>query len=161
ADKHVRKLPTKTQFLALLYGQISAAAGPRAPLGRLPRPPPPPPPPCARPGERPPPPPAHAPPPRAGVLRVFVAAGGPRAGRLRAGVAGEIKDCVLLPDPSPCPLNRRSEDWARFSAGVCGVKMHVVYDPDADCPIYAAITPQRVNDITVAQAMPIQPGATY
>jgi hypothetical protein len=30
-----------------------------------------------------------------------------------------------------------------------------------DCPIYAGITPPRINDITVAQAMPIEPGATY
>ena len=41
-------------------------------------------------------------------------------------------------------------------------------DPDtrrginaADRPIYAAITPARVNDITAAQAMPIEPGANY
>ncbi len=57
--------------------------------------------------------------------------------------------------------NARSLDWARFSEGVCGAKLHVVYDPDADRPIYAAITPARVNDITAAQAMPIEPGATY
>ena len=44
---------------------------------------------------------------------------------------------------------------------VCGVKLHVVYDADADRPIYAAITAARVNDITAAQAMPIEPGATY
>jgi IS4 transposase len=37
----------------------------------------------------------------------------------------------------------------------------VVYDPDADCPCYSAVTPARINDITVAQAMPIEPGATY
>ena len=39
--------------------------------------------------------------------------------------------------------------------------MHVVYDPDADQPIYAAVTPANVNDITAAQAMPIEAGATY
>ena len=44
---------------------------------------------------------------------------------------------------------------------MCGAKLHVVYDPDADRPIYAAITPARVNDITAAQTMPIEPGATY
>jgi len=37
----------------------------------------------------------------------------------------------------------------------------VIYDPDGDCPIYAAITPQRINDTTAAHAMPIEPGATY
>jgi len=44
---------------------------------------------------------------------------------------------------------------------VGGVKLHLVYDADADRPIYAAITPARVNDITPAQTMPVEPGATY
>jgi hypothetical protein len=29
-------------------------------------------------------------------------------------------------------LNRLSGNWAQFSAGVCGAKAHIVYDPDAD-----------------------------
>ena len=39
--------------------------------------------------------------------------------------------------------------------------MHVIYDPDADRPIYAVVTAANVNDITPAKAMPIVPGATY
>jgi hypothetical protein len=58
-------------------------------------------------------------------------------------------------------LDARSQDWARFSAKACGLKLHVIYDADADWPIYAAITTARVNDMTAAQAMPIEPGATY
>jgi IS4 transposase len=58
-------------------------------------------------------------------------------------------------------LNEGSAGWARFSAGVCGAKVHVIYDADADRPIYAAVTPANVNDITMAQQMPIEPGATY
>ena len=45
--------------------------------------------------------------------------------------------------------------------GVCGAKLHVIYDPDADRPIYAAVSAANVNDITLAQQMPIEPGATY
>jgi hypothetical protein len=37
----------------------------------------------------------------------------------------------------------------------------VIYDPDADLPIYAAISAANVNDITPAQTMPIEAGATY
>ncbi len=58
-------------------------------------------------------------------------------------------------------LNERSADWARFSASVCGAKLHIIYDPDADCPIYASFSAANVNDITAAQAMPIVKGATY
>jgi len=68
---------------------------------------------------------------------------------------------TLLIDSTSIHLNRYSEDWARFSATVCGAKVHVVYDPDADQPIYAAVTTANVNDITAAQDMPIVAGATY
>src|ERR1700751_6456487 len=49
----------------------------------------------------------------------------------------------------------------RFFAGVCGVKAHIIYDPHPDRPIYFAVTPSNVNDITAAKAMPIEPAATY
>jgi Transposase DDE domain len=59
------------------------------------------------------------------------------------------------------PLNSLSADWARFSACHSAAKAHIVFDPDANCPLYLAITPARVNDIAAAQDMPITPGATY
>jgi len=37
----------------------------------------------------------------------------------------------------------------------------VIYDPDAERPLYLEVTTARVNDITAAKAMPIEPGATY
>jgi IS4 transposase len=39
--------------------------------------------------------------------------------------------------------------------------VHVIYDADADRPIYAAVTAAKVNDIAMAKQMPIEPGATY
>ena len=42
-----------------------------------------------------------------------------------------------------------------------GAKAHIIYDPHADRPVYFAVTPANVNDITAAKAMPIEPGATY
>jgi hypothetical protein len=92
---------------------------------------------------------------------VFSALFAALVGRVQPKLARAARECVLLIDSSVLPLNRRSEKWSHFSAGVCGAKVHVVYDPDAECPIYAAVTPQRTNDITAAKAMPIQAGATY
>lgn len=66
-----------------------------------------------------------------------------------------------LIDSTNLMLGPRSVGWARFSDTACGAKLHVVYDPDGDCPLYAAVTPLRVNDITAAHAMPVEPGATY
>lgn len=37
----------------------------------------------------------------------------------------------------------------------------MVYDASAEHPVYAAVTPAKVSDITVARAMPIEAGATY
>lgn len=37
----------------------------------------------------------------------------------------------------------------------------MIYDPDADRPLYAAVTTARTNDVTAARDMPIEPGATY
>ncbi len=51
--------------------------------------------------------------------------------------------------------------WARFSTGVNGAKLHVVYDPDAEQPLYAAVSAARVNDVSAAKQMPIEAGATY
>jgi hypothetical protein len=64
-------------------------------------------------------------------------------------------------DSTSLALNGLSERWARFSAGVCGAKVHVIYDPHADHPVYAAVSSAKLNDITAAKAMPIVVGATY
>ena len=68
---------------------------------------------------------------------------------------------TYLIDSTSLALNDRSADWARFSADAAGVKTHVIYDADADCPIYAAVSTANVNDITAAKAMPVEKGATY
>lgn len=81
--------------------------------------------------------------------------------RTHRGLRRAMDGVTCLIDSTNLMLNRRSADWARFSDAACGAKLHVVYDPDADQPIYAAVTPLRTNDITAAQAMPITPGATY
>jgi IS4 transposase len=77
------------------------------------------------------------------------------------GLRRANKDAVRLIDSTSIRLSNLSADWAQFSAGVCGVKAHIIYDPNADRPIYFAVTPSNVNDITAAKAMPIEPGGTY
>jgi hypothetical protein len=81
----------------------------------------------------------------------------------RAGRAARraMHGVTYLVDATSVKLNARSAGWARFSATTCGAKLHIVYDPAADRPVYWAITPGNINDITAAKAMPIVPGATY
>jgi IS4 transposase len=82
-------------------------------------------------------------------------------GQLQGGYRRKVSDCIRLIDSTSVRLNGLSGDWARFSAEVCGAKAHIVYDPDADQPLYLMVTPANVNDITPAKAMPIEKGATY
>jgi IS4 transposase len=81
--------------------------------------------------------------------------------QLQRGYRRKISDCVRLIDSTSVKLSNLSGDWATFSAGVCGAKAHIVYDPDADQPLYLMVTASNVNDITAAKEMPIDPGATY
>jgi hypothetical protein len=77
------------------------------------------------------------------------------------GLRRKLAQTTYLIDATNVRLSEHSASWARFSAGVCGAKVHVIYDADADQPIYAAVSAAKVNDITEAQRMPIEPGATY
>ena len=157
ADARVRRLTTKSQFVALLYGQLSGAAGLREIVTGLE---------------------SHAArlyhlgadPVRrstlsdANALRpvaVFSELLATLMRQAHRGLRRKLAETTYLIDATGVRLNAYSAGWARFSAGVCGAKMHVIYDPDADCPIYAAVSAAKVNDITVAQQMPIEPGATY
>src|SRR5712672_4541633 len=90
----------------------------------------------------------------AGLLSALMA-------QLQAGYRRKIGDCVRLIDSTSVQLSGLSGDWATFSARVCGAKAHIIYDPDADQPLYLMVTPSNVNDITTAKEMPIEAGASY
>jgi hypothetical protein len=157
ADKHVRSLSTKSQLIAMIYGQLSGASSLReieAALtshstklyhlgaGAV----------------------ARATLSDANAQRpwqVFSGLFAALVGQAQRGLRRKTAAALHLIDATGIRLSAQSKGWARFCSGVCGAKVHVVYDPDADCPIYAAVTPANVNDITAAKNMPITPGATY
>ncbi len=157
ADARVRRLPTKSQLIAMLFGQLAGAASLRdivdgmasqsARLYHL----------GAKLPKRSTLSDANALRPSAPFVELLAL----MIARTHRGLRRKLAETTYLIDASGLKLDSRSLDWARFSEGVCGAKMHVIYDADADRPIYAAITPARVNDITAAQAMPVEPGATY
>ena len=67
---------------------------------------------------------------------------------------------LRLIDATPIPLDQLV-GWADWNGRTRGLKLHVVYDPGADHPRRLAITPSTVNDVTPAQQVPIEAGATY
>jgi hypothetical protein len=81
--------------------------------------------------------------------------------QLQGGYRRKVRDCVRLIDSTSVRLSALSGDWASFSNGVCGAKAHIVYDPDADQPLYLMVTASHINDIVAAKQMPVEAGATY
>jgi IS4 transposase len=157
ADRLVRTLSVKRHFLALLYGQFSGAASLREIVSGMT---------------------SHrdllyhagASPVRRSTIadanadrpwQLFSDLFGQMLAQAHRGLRRAAGEAVRVIDSTGVRLSSLSAGWAEFSHGVCGAKVHVVYDPDADCPIYFAVTAAKVNDITAAKAMPIEAGATY
>lgn len=67
---------------------------------------------------------------------------------------------VQLIDSSPLPLGRLCQ-WASWNGRIRGMKMHVVYDPQADVPRCVAVTHANVNDVEVGRRTPIAAGVIY
>jgi IS4 transposase len=157
ADRLSRKLDTKRHFIALLYGQLNGAASLREIVTGMA---------------------SHetrlyhvgAAPAKRSTLsdanaerpwQVFGELFAQMLPQAQRGLRRAVKDAVRLIDSTSVRLSSLSQDWATFSTDVFGAKAHIVYDPNADCPVYFAVTPAKVNDITVAKVMPIEAGVTY
>lgn len=87
-------------------------------------------------------------------------------GTLLIGVLGRTlrhqgQALVHLLDAPPIPLRDGRFAWAEADARCRGLKLHLVYDPQAEQPVHFAITSPKVSDIAVARQMPLQAGATY
>jgi len=71
------------------------------------------------------------------------------------------REAIRLVDATSVSLTAHAQNWAGTSERGCGAKLHVVLDPHAVLPVHFVVTPRRVNDITPAKALVIEPGATY
>ena len=157
ADARVRRLSTKSQLIALLYGQLSGSASLReieagaashaSRLYHL----------GARPASRSTLSDANAQRPAEVFTGLFAHMAGMAGRRFKRDTA----EAVRLIDSTSVKLSALSGEWSRYYRDIHGAKAHVIYDPDADAPLYLSVTASRVNDIVEAQAMPIEPGATY
>lgn len=135
-DHRVRTLRTRDQFIALLYGQLSGAMSLReivcglqshsARLYHL----------GARTVCRASLADANAKRNAAvfsDLLHIMMAQAGRRLRR-------DLAEATYLIDSSGLRLTGAGCDWARFSAGVHGAKVHVMYDADTECPVQVAVT---------------------
>ncbi len=162
ADHRARRLSTKGQFLALLFGQLAGAvslreieAGLASHEARL-----------YHVGGR-------------SVARTTLAEANARrpaavysglfahiAASASRSTRHHIRDAVRILDATRIELSSLRSGWADMVGGHRAIKLHVSYDPHADAPLAADITGQKSNDITPAKANmngagPIEPGMTY
>jgi IS4 transposase len=157
ADRCVRKLSTKSQFIALLHAQLSGASSLReiettmashgARIYHL----------------------GATSPKRstladANALRpaaVFAELFADLLKQAHPGLRKRTGEAVRLIDASRVTLNSLSRGWAHYDATCDGMKLHVVYDPDAAVPVHFAVSPARENDMVQAEQLPLEAGATY
>jgi len=157
ADRSVRRLSTKSQLIALLYAQLSGAQslreiehamgsqqhrlyhlGATAPARST----------LAD---------ANAKRPAqlfADLFAVLTAQASP-------GLRRSTREAIHLVDATSIRLTDLSRAWAEYEAHGALVKLHVDFDAVCEVPANFAITPARVNDVSMAHTLPIEPGATY
>jgi putative transposase len=82
------------------------------------------------------------------------------AGQLDRQMRREGTAMLRLIDSTPIPLGRLC-DWAKSNGRIRGMKMHVVHDPDTDCPRILDITDANVNDTQIGRTLRIEKGAAY
>jgi putative transposase len=79
------------------------------------------------------------------------------AGALRR----ESEALIRLLDATPIPLMGDGFAWAEANARTGGLKLHLVYDPRQNRPVWFDVTSAKVDDVVAGRAIPVEPGATY
>jgi hypothetical protein len=157
ADDRVRKLSTKSQFIALAHGQLSGAQSLRDIASRM----------ASQEGRL-----YHlgATAPKRSTLAdanrlrpaaVYAEVFAIVAAQVHRGLRKAAAEAIRLIDATSVSLSSLSQDWAAYKAHGCGAKLHVIYDPHAQMPVRFAVTAARINDIVEAKSLPIEAGVTY
>lgn len=73
-----------------------------------------------------------------------------------------LREAVRLIDATHLGLGKRMQHWLGLHKGHVAAKLHVVYDPAAQQPVFFALSRARINDNTAAKCLlPVEPGCTY
>jgi len=85
-------------------------------------------------------------------------------GWLAAGLGRKLRaeaaQALRLIDSTPVPLSGLFE-CAASNGRIKGLKLHVLHDPGAGCPMACEITPANVNDIGFGRGLSLEEGVTY
>lgn len=157
ADRRVRRLTTKSQLIALMYGQLAGAQSLREielgmashaqrlyHLG------------AARPARS-----TLADANARRPAQLFADLFAIMTMSASAGLRRCVREAVHLVDATSIRLTDVSRAWADYEAHGALVKLHLDFDADRCIPANIAITPARVNDVSLVATLPIEPGAAY
>lgn len=73
----------------------------------------------------------------------------------------EVTSLIKAIDATVITLNKTQFGWAKGYKNKMGVKVHTVYDLNAEVPVHFEITTANINDITYACKMEIEAKTTY
>ncbi|WP_419834879.1 DUF4372 domain-containing protein [Endozoicomonas atrinae] len=77
-------------------------------------------------------------------------------GKVRGELPRKVEEeMVRLIDSTTIDMNLNQFEWASFRSTKAGIKLHTVYDPDADIPTYFEMTAAKINDRKAAHKLPI------
>jgi len=93
-------------------------------------------------------------------VAVFAETFGLLAGQLDRQTRRKGTALVRLIDATPIALGPLC-GWAKSNGRIKGLKMHAVYDPEADSPRILDITDANINDAQIGRTIVIEAGATY
>jgi IS4 transposase len=157
ADVRVRRLSTKSQLIALIYAQLSGAqslreieqalAGHGSRLYHLG---------AARPARS-----TLADANAKRPAQLFADLFALVAAQASRGLRRATGEAIHLIDASSIRLTDMSRAWADFETKGARVKLHLDFDASRSVPANIAITPARINDVSMTGGMPVEPGETY
>jgi hypothetical protein len=85
--------------------------------------------------------------------------------RLLDGMAAQgrnqIGELIQLLDSTTLSLFAKTHKAMRFRSNNSAIKLHLLFDPDAQCPTWFQITPARLHDSRLCESLAPTAGATY
>lgn len=71
------------------------------------------------------------------------------------------EEMIRLIDATTIDLNLNQFEWAKFRSSKSGIKLHTVYDPQAEVPVYFTMTCAKTSDCKALKSLPVLSGMTY
>ncbi len=73
----------------------------------------------------------------------------------------DAQEMVRLIDSTTIDLNLNQFEWAKFRSTKAGIKLHTVYDPHAETPVFFEMTVAKTNDCKALGSLPMLSNTTY